>query len=145
MDDIRLTRRSALGALAVLACLPGAVLAQDPRAVTVQRIAREWLVLADKVDAEATWKAAGARFQQAITAPKWAEQLAKARGTRGTVVQRAVAGTMFASSFPGLPPGGNYALVRFRTSFSNHPAGGEDVTLEMGPDSVWRVVGYVIR
>ena len=139
------TRRAVLAVLAGLAWVPGSVVAQDPRAAIVQKVARDWLVLADNLDADATWKAAGTRFQNAITAANWAGSLKKSRGSRGIVNQRAVAATTFASSFPGLPPGGTYALVRFRTSFSNHPGGGEDVTLEMGSDSTWRVIGYAIH
>ncbi|MEO8306189.1 MAG: DUF4019 domain-containing protein [Betaproteobacteria bacterium] len=140
-----LTRRAVLALLASLAWAPGAALAQDPHAVIVQKVARDWLVLADNLDADATWKAAGVRFQKAITAANWADSLKKARGARGTVIQRAVAGSTFASTFPGLPAGGTYALVRFRTSFSNPPSGSEDVTLEIGPDSTWRVIGYTIH
>ena len=40
---------------------------------------------------------------------------------------------------------GDYALIRFTTSFANETAGQESVTLEAGPDKVWRVIGYVIR
>ena len=143
--NLYVARRAAIATLFCLALAPAAAFAQDPRAATVQKVAREWVALADKVDAAATWNAAAPRFRQAITAASWADSLQKARGSRGELVQRAVVATTFASSFPGLPDNGTYALIRFRTSFSNHANGGEDVTLEMGPDAVWRVVGYLIR
>jgi hypothetical protein len=145
MSGVAFTRRAALATLVGLALAPRRAFAQDPRAAVVQKVARDWLALADKIDAAATWNAAGARFQQAITAAGWAESLRRGREPRGAIDQRAVIVTTLASAFPGLPAGGNYALVRFRTSFANHANGGEDVTLEMGPDSVWRVIGYVIR
>ena len=71
--------------------------------------------------------------------------LQRERGRRGAVVQRAVAATSFRSTLPGVPEGGNFAQVQFRTSFANEATGAEQVTLEVGPDYVWRVVGYVIR
>ncbi len=141
---IDLARRAAVAMVAGALLLPAGASAQDPRAATVQQAAREWLALADKEDAAATWKAAGPRFQEAITVARWAEGLRRQRMPRGEVIQRAIAATTFGSSFTGLPPGGNYALVRFRTSFAQKLAGGEHVTLELGADGVWRVIGYVI-
>jgi uncharacterized protein DUF4019 len=138
-----LARRAALATLACALLAPAAAFAQDPRASTVQNAAREWLALADKFDAAATWRAAGPRFQNAITAARWAEGMKRERMPRGAVVQRAIAATTFGTSFQGLPSGGNYALVRFRTSFAQKD-GGEHVTLELGADGIWRVIGYLI-
>jgi Protein of unknown function (DUF4019) len=135
------------GGLALLACalvLPAATFAQDPRASMAQQAARSWLALADKLDAEATWKATGPRFQNAITVARWRAALQKERAPRGAVVQRAVMMTTFGSQFRGLPPDGNYALVQFRTSFAQKEDGAESVTLELGADGAWRVIGYVI-
>jgi len=137
-------RRAALALLACALLAPQALWAQDPRAATVQRVAREWLTLVDKLDAEASWSAAGVRFQQGMTTAQWAEILRRDREPRGTIVQRAMTATTFADSGPGLPAGGAYSLVRFRTSFANLADGGEEVILEVGPGYVWRVIGYVL-
>jgi hypothetical protein len=138
-------RRIVVGALLCAFSLPQIASAQDPRATVVQKAARDWLALADKLDATATWKAAGPRFQEAISEGRWAALLRKEREARGAVVQRTIAGTRFGANFPALPPGGNYAMVGFRTVFANQPNSVEDVTLEQGSDSNWRVIGYVIR
>ena len=138
-------RRVVLAALAGVIALPGVAFAQDPRATAAQKVARDWLALADKLDGSGTWKTAGTRFQEAMPEARWATVLKGARESRGALVQRTVMGTTFGSQFATLPPGGNYALVRFRTAFAKHPNGSEDVTLEQGTDSVWRVIGYVIR
>jgi len=138
-------RCAVLAALIFAIAVPGVAIAQDPRATQVQKVARDWLALADKLDTAATWKTAGPRFQEAISETRWATLLRRERESRGALVQRTVAGTTFGSSFRGLPEGGNYAMVRFRTSFANQASSGEDVTLEQGADSVWRVIGYVIR
>ena len=140
-----LTRRALLGALACAIAVPSVALAQDPRASAVQKVARDWLTLADKVDAQGTWKAAGQRFQASISEERWAMLLRREREARGKVMQRTAAGTSFPSELPPLPAGGRYATIRFRTAFANEPNGAEDVTLEQGPDSAWRVIGYVIR
>ena len=139
------TRRAALAMLACMLMSTGAAFAQDPRAAAVQKAARDWLALADNLDAAATWKAAGAQFQQAITVAQWVEGMRREREPRGALVQRTAIATSFASSLAGQSEDGNYALLTFRTSFANSGSGGEDVTLQMGSDGVWRVIGYVIR
>ena len=118
--------------------------AQDPRGAIVQRAAREWLLLADRLDAGATWKAAGARFQKALTVNRWTEGLARDRAPRGAVVQRGLTATTFGTTLAGVPESGNYAVVKFRTSFAQRTEGEEHVTLELGADEIWRVIGYVI-
>jgi hypothetical protein len=66
------------------------------------------------------------------------------RESRGTIVQCAVTATIFGNSGPGLPDGGNHALVRFRSSFTNLVGGAEEVILEVGPGCVWRVIGHAL-
>lgn len=144
-EAIDARRRALVAALVSAVAVPKIALAQDPRATFVQKVARDWLALADKLDASGTWKAAGSRFQEAINETRWAALLRRERESRGALLQRTAAATTFASELPALPPGGKYAIVRFRTAFANQPTSGEDVTLEQGPDSVWRVIGYVIR
>ena len=145
MSALNGARRAVLAAAAGLIAVPRLALAQDPRASQAQKAARGWLALADNLDASGTWKAAGSRFQDAIPETRWATLLTRERESRGALLQRTTAATTFASELPALPPGGNYAIVRFRTAFANQPTSAEDITLEQGPDSVWRVVGYVIR
>ena len=138
-------RRAALAALACAVLAPRSAFAQDPRAALVQRAARDWLALVDKLDAEASWKAAGARFQQATPPAYWVETIKRDREPRGALVQRAVAETAFGDSGPGLPDGGSYALVSFRSAFANQTDSREEVSLEVGVDYAWRVIGYVLQ
>ena len=137
-------RRASLALFACVVLAPHAALAQDPRATMVQRAAREWLALVDKQDGEASWKAAGPRLQDSVTLPKWAETVRREREPRGALLQRAVTATTFSDSIPGLPPGGSYAIVTFRSSFANQTDSGEEVMLEVGAGYAWRVIGYVI-
>jgi hypothetical protein len=127
------------------ALVPQAVRAQDPRGAAAQRVAREWLAIVDKYDAQASWKSAGERFQQAMPPALWVETIKRDREPRGALVQRTVESTAFGSTAAGLPEGGSYALVRFRSAFANAAASVEEVTLEVGPDYAWHVIGYVIQ
>ena len=107
-------------------------------------MAREWLVLTDANDGEASWKAAGKQFRDAISTERWTTSLTKARVPLGALVQRTLEPSQFLREIPGQPDG-DYALLKFRTAFANKIAAEESVTLQREADGVWRVVGYFIR
>lgn len=138
-------RRAVVAMLAALAAssIAPAALAQDPRAVQAQEVAREWLALADRQDAEATHRAAGAKFREALTAERWREALKRVRGPLGETVQRTVMSTKLTRTLPGQPDG-DYALVAFRTSWTGKSVGREFVSLAY-EDGRWWVIGYVIQ
>jgi hypothetical protein len=138
----RPARRAALAAIACIALAPLAR-AQDPRASTAQAAAREWLAIADRLDAEASYEAAGARFRAALTPSRWNDAVKLIRFPLGSVVQRTVQTTAFTKKLPGQPDS-DYALIGFRTSWTNKSVGRELVTLEF-VDGRWQVAGYVIR
>ena len=94
-----------------------------------------------KVAIDRTRRAALAVFACALLA----SPAILAQEPRATLVQRAVAATTFSDSIPGLPEGGNYAVVTFRTSFANQTESVEAVTLEVGADYGWHVIGYAIQ
>ena len=135
-------RALVLCALAWLAT--GTALAQDPDASAAQAAARAWLVLTDRVDAQASWNAAGKKFQTAMPVSGWAEALKKTRSPLGALKSRTIFKTTFQKSFPGVPDG-EYALIMYTSSYANKADGRETVTLEREPDGKWRVVGYFIR
>ena len=133
-------------ALAAIACLAAeASFAQDPRSAAVQQSAREWLGKTDRLDAAASFAAAGDKFRAPITVLEWTDALAKARAPLGAVVQRATMETAFDKASAGRGPEVEIATILYRTSFQNNPLGNETVTLEHEPDGVWRVIGYFIR
>jgi Protein of unknown function (DUF4019) len=117
--------------------------AQDPRGTLVQKTARDWLAVADRGDANASWNAAGKQFQNAITVERWAEGFKRKRLPLGAVVGRTTLSTEFTHTFAGAPDG-DYAIVLFRTNFANKIDGAETVTLQREPDGNWRVIGYSI-
>ena len=123
---------------------PVSSVAQDARATSVQRVARDWLALIDRGDYAASWKAAGAKFKLAVTSERWSAAAKSVRGPLGAVVQRSMYNTSFTKAFPGAPEG-DYALVVFRTAFQNKTGGDETITLEHEADGQWRVVGYAVR
>jgi hypothetical protein len=139
------SRRAALSALAALLALGVAPTsgAQDPRAGEAQQVARAWLAIADKLDADAAYSAAGPKFRSVLTLEKWREAMRQVRAPLGAMEQRTVQRTAFQTKLPGQPDG-DYVLIAFRTAFARKPVSRELVSLER-VDNRWLVVGYVIQ
>ena len=138
------TRRAVLAALAAAALVAGPLAqAQDPRAAEAQQAARAWLAVADKLNADNAYSAAGPKFRAALTLDRWREALRLVRVPLGTLEQRAVQSTEFQTKLKGQPDG-VYALIAFRTAFEKKPVARELVSLER-LDNRWVVVGYVIQ
>jgi hypothetical protein len=142
---IDLRRRALLRGLVVAALVVAApaAWAQDVQSVAAQKVAREWLALADRGDGPGSWKAAGKKFQESMIVEQWTEALKVARGPLGQNVQRTITSTTFDTEFPGAPRG-TYAHVEFRTAFVGR-VGAETVSLEREADGAWHVIGYSIR
>ena len=136
--------RRALAAFCFAWLAADAALAQDPRATAAQAAARDWLVLVDRSDAQASWNAAGTKFHAALSLSGWTDALRKQRGPMGAMKSRTALNTRFQKTFPGAPDG-DYALVSYATSFANNAHGHETLTLEHEVDGKWRVVGYFVR
>jgi hypothetical protein len=133
-------------ALAVFVAMAAAVgWAQDPRAVGAQNAAREWLAIADNLDAAGSWNSAGKKFQGAMPADEWSVALRQARTPLGAVIQRTMLTTSFDKVLPNGAPEGEYALIVYRTAYVNRVDTRETVTLEREADDTWRVIGYFIR
>ena len=135
-------RRAALALIAASLVAPLAH-AQDPRASEAQAAARAWLAVADKLDAQAAYEAAGPKFRQALTPSRWNDAVKLIRFPLGALVQRTVNQTTFVTKLPGQPDS-DYALIAYRTSWANRNVGRELLTLER-VDGKWQVVGYVIQ
>jgi hypothetical protein len=146
MNVIAISARAVAGALLVLACALAAfsVAAQDPRAGAAQSAARSWLALVDKGDADASWKSAGAKFDEVFPLDKWREALKTYRTPMGALESRTAIATTFSTDVADLPPG-DYANVQFRTNFANKVDAHESISLEHTADGTWLVIGYALR
>jgi|APFre7841882630_1041343.scaffolds.fasta_scaffold10451_2 hypothetical protein len=144
-----MTMRSFLGqrawivVLSTLACLAaGQSLAQDPRASTVQKAARDWLVLFDSGDVAGTRDAAGAKFRDSVDIETWSQAVARTRTPVGELEQRAMLSTKFDTVLKDGGPPGDFAVIVFRSSYAKRPETYETITLERERDGVWRVIGF---
>jgi len=135
---------AALCALFMTMFVAGSAVAQDARTSSVQKAARDWLAIADRGDAQASWNTMAPLFKDAISAESWAVSLREVRIPLGEVTGRTVLSTQFSTKMPKAPDG-DYALVIFRTAFAKKVDVHETVTLSHEADGVWRVVGYMVR
>lgn len=136
--------RRALAAFCCAWLVADPALAQDPRSTAAQAAARDWLVVVDRGDAQASWNAAGKKFRDALSLPNWADALRKERTPRGAVKSRTAFKTAFQKTIPRVSDG-DYAQVSYATSFANNAQGHESLTLEREIDGKWRVIGYFVR
>lgn len=113
----------------------------DPAA---ERAALEWLALADRGDASASWEAAASLFRRAVSPEQWTRSLAAAREPLGAVVSRALRSARAATELPGAPDGA-YVVFEFGTTFEHKRSATETVTPMRDGDGAWRVSGYFIR
>jgi hypothetical protein len=124
-----------------LVCVAGAAAAQDPNVIAAQTAARQWLVFIDRGDAQASWGAAGKKFQSAISVALWADGLKKTQARLGTATRRTAGPTQLGRKLPGFPDG-DYAQVLFSTTFAKKAIGRESLSMEREADGKWRVIGY---
>jgi hypothetical protein len=113
----------------------------DPAA---ERVAIDWLALADRGEAAASWEAAASLFRRAVSAQQWEQSLGAARAPLGAVVSRRLESARAATELPGAPDG-EYVVFQFNTTFEHKRAATETVTPMRDTDGQWRVSGYFIR
>nr|WP_283773368.1 DUF4019 domain-containing protein [Altererythrobacter sp. KTW20L] len=145
---------SLLIAAAIIFVTPGAEDAslvqtrESPAVSTVQEAAsagaaRNWVAMLDRGDWSGSWNAAGALFQQGVSAEVWVGTVEPLRAPLGSANSRVFEKVTQATELPGAP-NGEYELLEFRTDFANRAGTIETVAMAREGQS-WRVVGYFLR
>ena len=111
---------------------------------SAERAALDWLAIADRGEASASWAAAATLFRRAITVQQWEQSLSAARSPLGSLVSRRLETARPASELPGAPDG-EYVVLQFATVFERKRAATETVVPMREMDGEWRVSGYFIR
>ena len=91
--------------------------------------------------ADASSKAAGEQVPAARSPARWGEAAARGRGRAARCEQRAVATTVRRSSTFGPARGRQYALIDVPHGVREQGRAVETVTLEVGADYAWHVIG----
>jgi len=107
-------------------------------------IATQWLVLADRLDYEATWNSSSELFQTAIDVADWTRSLKAARSPLGENLSRSI-DHIEPMNNPAGAPDGEYIKLQFNSSFEKKQTAGETVTLVKENNGQWRLAGYFIQ
>jgi hypothetical protein len=105
--------------------------------------AREWLALVDQHKYADAWKDGSAFFRSSIPERGWEGQVKTYRDAVGEQQRRDVDQIQLVAKLPNLPDG-QYAVVRFHTTFSKKADSYETVNMIQEGD-LWRVSSYTIR
>jgi hypothetical protein len=136
----------------LIGCLLGLVLMSSPGASAADAAmsgdaatesALAWLSVVDDGDYARSWDTASSFFQQGVSKERWITMVRSVRDQLGALKSRSESGVNLTKSLPGVPDG-DYAVVRFQSSFANKADAIESVTmiLEQGR---WMAAGYFIR
>src|SRR5262249_44552920 len=108
-----------------------------------QARAEAWLALGDHQKYTQSWTEAASMVPSPVDQEKWTEMSRQVREPLGAVTSRKVLTVTFTKSLPGAPDG-DYAVLRFQTSFAHKAAAVETVTLMMDA-GILRSAGYFIK
>jgi hypothetical protein len=108
------------------------------------QISDKWLDLIDSGDYAASWKAAAAVFQAAVTEEKWVSTMKAVREPLGKVRVRKLQSATYTTLLPGVAEG-EYVVILYETSFEHKETAQETVIVSREKDKVWRVAGYYIK
>ncbi len=108
-----------------------------------QARAEAWLALVDNQRYAESWTESSSMFRSRVAQQKWMDLSKQVREPLGAVTSRKLLNVTFAKSLPGAPDG-DYAVLKFQSSFAHKASAVETVTLVMDA-GVLRSVGYFIK
>jgi hypothetical protein len=104
--------------------------------------ARQWLILVDDANYADAYTQLDSAARDKITADAWGQKLRGARAPLGAMASRALKDVKLAKTMPGMPDG-QYAIVRYDTSFAHKASAVETVVLR-SQAGAWSTIGYFI-
>ena len=105
--------------------------------------AEAWLKLVDAKDYAASWSNAASVFQQGASERDAVQRIQAVRDRLGALRTRTYQASTLTKTLPGMPDG-DYAIIRFQSSFENKAAALESITL-VAEGGAWQVGGYYIK
>lgn len=105
--------------------------------------AKQWLMLIDDQNYAAAYRQMGPPALDRENEQDFTTKMAAARQPLGAMSSRTLKDVQLARSLPGVPDG-QYAVVRYDSSFARKMAVIEQVTL-VSENSAWSVIGYFIH
>jgi hypothetical protein len=105
--------------------------------------AKQWVQLVDDNNYGDAYKQMGLMAQNKIAADPWRQKVSSVREPLGAMATRTIKDVKLTKTLPGMRDG-QYATVRFDTSFAHKTAAVETVVLT-SEKGAWSVIGYFIN
>lgn len=106
--------------------------------------AAHFLFLVDTEEYAKSWEVSSQILQGMLTQKAWNEQITKIRTFLGPVVERIQQDIAYTDS-AGDVPAGEYVIMTFISKFELREHVIETITLMLGDNNQWQVVGYFLR
>ena len=106
--------------------------------------AAEFLFLVDTEDYAESWQVSSAVLQKMLTKQAWSEKISELRTFLGPIVERVQQNIAYTDDAIDVPSG-EYVVMTFVSKFELRERVTETITLLLGDDNQWQVVGYFLR
>ncbi len=106
--------------------------------------AAQFLFLVDTEEYAKSWEATAEILQKMLPQKAWNEQITKIRSFLGPIVERIQHDIAYTSTASDVPEG-EYVILTFISRFELRERVIETITLMLGDDDQWKVVGYFLR
>jgi hypothetical protein len=106
-----------------------------------EQAAAEFLFLVDTEEYSRSWEVTSDTLKRMLSEQAWLERIAELRSLLGPIIERARYEVAYASS-SGDVPAGEYVVMTFISRFELREKVIEKLTLMLGDDGRWQVVGY---
>jgi hypothetical protein len=114
-----------------------------PMTPTPDDRAKQWLTLVDDQNYADSYKQMGAIARDKISADSWSSKISSVRAPLGAMSSRALKDVKLTKTLHAMGEG-QYAIVRYDTTFAHKAAAVESVNL-VSEHGAWAVIGYFIH
>ena len=108
------------------------------------RAAAHFLFLVDTEDYAKSWEVSSETLKKMLTQEAWNEQITKIRTFLGPIIERVQHDVSYTDSASDVPPG-EYVIMTFISRFELRDRVTETITLLLGDNDQWQVVGYFLN
>ena len=106
--------------------------------------AAEFLFLVDTEEYAESWEVTSAVLQKMLTQQAWSEKISELRTFLGPIIERVQQNIAYTDDATDVPSG-EYVVMTFVSKFELRERVTETITLLLGDDNRWQVVGYFLR
>lgn len=106
--------------------------------------AAEFLFLVDTEEYAESWEVTSTVLQEMLTQQAWSEKISELRTFLGPIVERVQNNITYTDDAADVPTG-EYVVMTFISKFELRERVTETITLLLGDDNRWQVVGYFLR